>query len=147
MKDLVTGGAGFIGSHLVEALLHRGNEVVVLDNLSTGRLQNLRSLMGHPNLEILEESVLNRPVVERLVDRVDRVFHLAAAVGVQYVVEHPLQSLLTNIHGAEYVLEAASRNAVLLPYELRLLDTWKRRCARVLDDRNDGRMRGDLEHP
>jgi UDP-glucose 4-epimerase len=111
MKDLVTGGAGFIGSHLVEGLLHRGDEVVVLDNLSTGRLQNLKNLAGHPNLEILEESVLNRPVVERLVDRVDRVFHLAAAVGVQYVVEHPLQSLLTNIHGAEYVLEAASRSA------------------------------------
>ncbi|HWN82584.1 MAG TPA: GDP-mannose 4,6-dehydratase [Candidatus Udaeobacter sp.] len=111
MKDLVTGGAGFIGSHLVEALLHRGDEVVVLDNFSTGSLRNLSHLAGHPKLEILEESILNRPVVERLVDRADQVFHLAAAVGVQYVVEHPLQSLLTNIHGAEYVLEAAARSA------------------------------------
>jgi UDP-glucose 4-epimerase len=110
MKDLVTGGAGFIGSHLVEALLHRGDEVVVLDNLSTGSLQNLKHLAGHPGLVVLEESVLNRPIVERLVDRADRVFHLAAAVGVRYVVENPLQSLLTNIHGAEYVLEAASRD-------------------------------------
>jgi UDP-glucose 4-epimerase len=111
MRDLVTGGAGFIGSHLVEALLHRGDEVVVLDNLSTGSLRNLRHLAGHPRLVVLEESVLNRPVVDRLVDRADRVFHLAAAVGVQYVVEHPLESLLTNIHGAEYVLDAASRDS------------------------------------
>jgi UDP-glucose 4-epimerase len=110
MRHLVTGGAGFIGSHLVEALLHRGDEVVVLDNLSTGSLRNLRHLSGHPGLVILEESVLNRPVVERLVDRADRIFHLAAAVGVRYVVERPLESLLTNIHGAEYVLEAASRD-------------------------------------
>jgi len=110
MKDLVTGGAGFIGSHLVEALLHRGDEVVVLDNLSTGSFRNLRHLAGHPGLVFLEESVLNRPVVERLVARADRVFHLAAAVGVRYVVEHPLEALLTNIHGAEYVLEAAARD-------------------------------------
>ncbi len=110
MRHLVTGGAGFIGSHLVEALLRRGDEVVVLDNLSTGSLANLKHLTGHPGLVFLEESVLNRPVVERLVDRADRVFHLAAAVGVRYVVENPLKSLLTNIHGAEYVLEAASRD-------------------------------------
>jgi UDP-glucose 4-epimerase len=110
MKDLVTGGAGFIGSHLVEALLHRGDEVVVLDNLSTGSFRNLQHLAGHPRLVFLEESVLNRPVVERLVDRADRVFHLAAAVGVRYVVENPLEALFTNIHGAEYVLEAASRD-------------------------------------
>jgi len=110
MRHLVTGGAGFIGSHLVEALLHRGDEVVVLDNLSTGSLKNLKNLAGQPGLVILEESVLNRPVVERLVDRADRIFHLAAAVGVRYVVERPLESLLTNIHGAEYVLEAASRD-------------------------------------
>ncbi len=110
MRHLVTGGAGFIGSHLVEALLHRGDEVVVLDNLSTGSLRNLKHLAGQPGLVVLEESVLNRPVVERLVDRADRIFHLAAAVGVRYVVERPLESLLTNIHGAEYVLEAASRD-------------------------------------
>jgi UDP-glucose 4-epimerase len=95
---------------LVEALLHRGDEVVVLDNLSTGSLANLKHLAGEPGLVVLEESVLNRPVVERLVDRADRIFHLAAAVGVRYVVERPLASLLTNIHGAEYVLEAASRD-------------------------------------
>lgn len=110
MRYLVTGGAGFIGSHLVEALVHRGDEVVVLDNLSTGRFRNLRHLAGNPRLVFLEESVLNRPVVERLVDRADRIFHLAAAVGVRYVVDHPLRALLTNIHGAEYVLEAASRD-------------------------------------
>lgn len=110
MRDLVTGGAGFIGSHLVEALLHRGDEVVVIDNLSTGSFRNLRHLSSHPRLVFLEESVLNRPVIERLVDRSDRIFHLAAAVGVRYVVEHPLRALLTNIHGAEYVLEAASRD-------------------------------------
>ncbi len=110
MRDLVTGGAGFIGSHLVEALLNKGDEVLVIDDLSTGSLRNLRHLSGHPRLIFLEDSVLNRPVVERLVSQVDRVFHLAAAVGVQYVVENPLEALRTNIHGAEYVLEAAKRD-------------------------------------
>lgn len=110
IRDLVTGGAGFIGSHLVEALLEQGHEVVVLDDLSTGRRQNLRHLCDHPRLTVLVDSVLNRPVAERLIDRADRVFHLAAAVGVQYVVENPLRALQTNIHGAEVVLEAASRD-------------------------------------
>ncbi|MGD8396262.1 MAG: GDP-mannose 4,6-dehydratase [Candidatus Eiseniibacteriota bacterium] len=111
VRDLVTGGAGFIGSHLVEALLQQGDEVIVLDDLSTGCRQNLRQVLDHPRLTVLVDSVLNRPVTERLIDRVDRVFHLAAAVGVQYVVENPLRSLRTNIHGAEIVLEAASRDS------------------------------------
>jgi UDP-glucose 4-epimerase len=87
MKVLVTGGAGFIGSHLCEALLGRGDEVWALDDLSTGRLDNLRSFEHHPKFRFLEGTVLDGPTVQGLVAQVDRVFHLAAAVGVKYVLE------------------------------------------------------------
>jgi len=107
MRILVTGGAGFIGSHLSEALLERGHEVWALDDLSTGRLENLRSFELHPRFRFLEGDVTNPSLVQGLMAQCDRVFHLAAAVGVKYVLENPLRSLLTNIRGTEVVLEAA----------------------------------------
>ncbi|HKT05460.1 MAG TPA: GDP-mannose 4,6-dehydratase [Rugosimonospora sp.] len=106
---LVTGGAGFIGSHLVDVLLARGTEVVVLDNLSTGRLANLAAVASHPRLHMVQGSVLDEPVVDEMVRRCETVVHLAAAVGVRLVVERPLASLTTNIRGAEIVIEAAHR--------------------------------------
>ncbi len=106
MRILVTGGAGFIGSHLSEALLERGHEVWALDDLSTGRLENLRSFQRHPGFRFLEGNVMDSALVNGLVAQCDQVFHLAAAVGVKYVLENPLRSLLTNIRGTEVVLEA-----------------------------------------
>lgn len=106
-RSVVTGGAGFVGSHLVELLLERGDDVVVLDDLSTGNSENLAAVDGHPRLEVREGSVLDRPFVRRALDGSDRVFHLAAAVGVNLIVDSPLSSLRTNIHGTETVLQAA----------------------------------------
>ena len=116
MRILVTGGAGFIGSHLSEALLERGHEVWALDNLSTGRLENLRTFERHPRFRFLEGDVTDSALIHGLVVQCERVFHLAAAVGVKYVLENPLRSLLTNIRGTEVVLEACDvhRRKVLL---------------------------------
>lgn len=110
MRTLVTGGAGFIGSHLVEHLLRRGDEVLVLDDLSTGRMENLAAVAGDPRLAVWRGSVLDERLVDRAMARTDRTFHLAAAVGVHVIVEHPLESLRTNLHGTEQVLEAAVRH-------------------------------------
>jgi UDP-glucose 4-epimerase len=107
MRVLVTGGAGFIGSHLSEQLLERGNEVWALDDLSTGRVENLRSFERNPRFRFVRGDVTDVTLVPGLVAQCDRVFHLAAAVGVRYVLENPLRSLLTNIRGTEVVLEAA----------------------------------------
>jgi UDP-glucose 4-epimerase len=109
MRVLVTGGAGFIGSHLSEALLGQGCEVWALDDLSTGRLENLRSFERHPHFRFLEGSVTDSALVKGLVAQCDRVYHLAAAVGVKYVLENPLRSLITNIRGTEVVLEACDQ--------------------------------------
>ena len=106
---LVTGGAGFIGSHLVEALLQRGDHVVAIDNLSTGRLRNLDGVGAHPNMRFVQGSVLDELLVDELVNECDVVIHLAAAVGVKLIVEQPLRSFTTNIRGSEIVLEAAHR--------------------------------------
>jgi len=106
MRTAVTGGAGFIGSHLVEYLLGRGDDVAVIDNLSTGRLENLQAVIDHPRLSFLEGTILDRRAVDKVVRGADRVFHLAAAVGVHLIVDHPLDSLRTNIHGTEVVLDA-----------------------------------------
>lgn len=106
---LITGGAGFIGSHLVEALLARGDEVSVLDSLSTGRLSNLGAVSDNPRFDFVQGSVLDELAVDRAVRRADVVVHLAAAVGVKLIVEQPLYSLTTNIKGAIAVLEAAHR--------------------------------------
>jgi len=107
-RVLVTGGAGFIGSHLVERLAQRGEHVTVLDDFSTGRRENLATLIGRQDFEVLEGSVLDAELVERLVAQSDVVYHLAAAVGVDWVLRHPLRSLQTNIQGTEHVLRACA---------------------------------------
>lgn len=106
MRTTITGGAGFIGSHLTEYLLRRGDDVLVLDNLSTGRLCNLDEVIDHPRLTFVEGSIMDRQAVASAIDGADRVFHLAAAVGVHLIVDRPLDSLRTNIHGTEHVLAA-----------------------------------------
>ncbi len=109
MKFLITGGAGFIGSHLCDELIKRKDEVIVLDNLSTGRYENISHLSGKPHFEFVEGNILDSVLIDKLVERVDAVFHLAAAVGVNLIVRKPLESLTTNIKGSEIVLDAALR--------------------------------------
>ena len=109
MKFLVTGGSGFIGSHLTAALLKRGDRVVVLDNLSTGSAKNLESLASNPDLEIVSGSILDSALVDSLVSNVDHVLHLAAAVGVFNIVNNPLKSLEINIGGTENALGACAK--------------------------------------
>ena len=108
MKALITGGAGFIGSHLAERLLAQGHTVSVLDDLSTGRLENIEHLVGDEHFTCTIGSVTNEAVVGRLIDQVDVVFHLAAAVGVRLVCERPVHTIETNVHGTETVLKQAS---------------------------------------
>jgi UDP-glucose 4-epimerase len=108
MDYLITGGAGFIGSHLADALVGRGDSVVALDDISTGSIDNVRHLIGHPGFVLREGTVLNHPLVAQLAGRADVVVHLAAAVGVRLIVERPLDSLITNIRGTEIVLDAAA---------------------------------------
>jgi UDP-glucose 4-epimerase len=108
-RYLVTGGAGFIGSHLVDGLLARGDSVIALDTLSTGRLSNLEAARTFPNFRFVHGSVLDELMVDELVHQCDVVIHLAAAVGVKLVVEQPLKSLTTNIRGSQVVIEAAHR--------------------------------------
>ena len=109
MRALITGGAGFIGSHLADRLLERGDQVVLLDDLSTGRLANIEHLNGRADAEFVLGSILNADLVDHVVSRVDTVFHLAAAVGVNLIVEKPLESLMTNIRGTETVVEKAHK--------------------------------------
>ena len=109
MRALVTGGAGFIGSHLTDRLLARGDEVVIIDDLSTGRLANITHLQDRPDVEFVLGSILNADLVDDVTSRVDAVFHLAAAVGVELIVERPLESLMTNIKGTETVFEKAHK--------------------------------------
>jgi UDP-glucose 4-epimerase len=109
MRVLITGGAGFIGSHLADAYLARGDEVFVLDDLSTGSIDNIRHLKGHPRFHYTIESVHHGPTVAELVDQCDVVFHLAAAVGVRLIVESPVRTIETNVHGTEVVLAKANK--------------------------------------
>ena len=109
MKLLVTGGAGFIGSHLCEALLAQGDTVISLDDLSTGSNSNLEAAKLNPKFTSVTGSILDESLVDRLVDSVDGVFHFAAAVGVQKILKDPIGSLLTNIQGTEIVLNSAAR--------------------------------------
>lgn len=109
---LVTGGAGFIGSHLVERLLREGHRVVVIDDLSTGSLQNLQAVSGHPQLQFIESKVSVCPDLRDLVARAQKIFHLAAAVGVDLVVKSPIHTLETNLHETEVLFEAAAPHRV-----------------------------------
>jgi UDP-glucose 4-epimerase len=109
MRVLITGGAGFIGSHLTEDLLKGSSQVIVLDNLSTGRYENIESFLTNKEFEFVEGSILDASLVDKLVEKSDSVFHLAAAVGVDLIVRKPLESLSTNIKGSEIVLDAALR--------------------------------------
>jgi len=106
---LVTGGAGFIGSHLVDSLLADGHKVTVIDNLSTGHLGNLDAAGRNPNFQFVQGSVTDETIVDELVHRSESVVHLAAAVGVQLIIEEPLRSFATNVRGSEIVMEAAHR--------------------------------------
>jgi UDP-glucose 4-epimerase len=110
MKYLVTGGAGFIGSHLVESLLQDGHQVVVIDDLSTGSIANFAKFADDPNLDFVEGDILHLPELEYLITRSDMVYHLAAAVGVELVVNDPVRTIVTNVHGTEKVLNGAVRN-------------------------------------
>lgn len=109
MRILITGGAGFIGSHLADACIARGDDVFVLDDLSTGSLDNLETLDHHPRLHVTVDSVQNVSLVEDLVDECDVIFHLAAAVGVKLIVESPVRTIETNVRGTEVVLAAAAK--------------------------------------
>lgn len=109
MKILVTGGAGFIGSHLAEALVKRGDSVVALDDLSTGNKANLNSLQDHPNFKFVSGSILDEKLIESLIEGVDGVFHFAAAVGVKKILDDPIGSMRTNLLGSEIVLAATAR--------------------------------------
>ena len=108
-RFLITGGAGFIGSHLCELLLQQGHRVVAIDDLSTGRLQNIAHLRPHPHFQLVRETITNTLVLDRLTSEADTVIHLAAAVGVQLIVENPVYTIETNIMGTEAVLKAANR--------------------------------------
>jgi len=108
-RILITGGAGFIGSHLAERLLKDGQAVTILDDISTGRLQNIRHLLEKPEFQLVRDSVENESTVNTLVASCDAVYHLASAVGVQLIVDEPVRTIRTTIHGTEVVLEAANR--------------------------------------
>ena len=113
-KVLITGGAGFVGSHLAEALLERGDEVFIIDNLSTGSIDNVVHLKQNPRFHYTIDTVSNEPVLAELVDRCDIVVHLAAAVGVKLIVEQPVHTIETNVHGTEVVLKLANKKKKLV---------------------------------
>jgi UDP-glucose 4-epimerase len=106
---LITGGAGFIGSHLCDLLVHQGHKVVAIDNLSTGQLQNIVHLLPMPNFQFVRETILNEQVLDRLTSESEIIIHLAAAVGVKLIVEDPVRTIQTNISGTEAVLNTANR--------------------------------------
>ena len=114
MKAFLTGGAGFIGSHLAERLLDRGHEVLVLDNLSTGSIDNISHLKSSARFSYVVDSVTNEPLLAEMIDRCDVVFHLAAAVGVKLIVEQPVHTIETNVHGTEVVLKHAAKKRKLV---------------------------------
>jgi UDP-glucose 4-epimerase len=114
VRYLITGGAGFIGSHLAERLLEKGEHVVLLDNLSTGSMENIRHLKGSDRLEYHLDGIENRQVLAELVDDADIIVHLAAAVGVKLIVESPVRTIETNVNGTQMILEAASKKKKLV---------------------------------
>ena len=114
MRALLTGAAGFVGSHLAEAPLDRGHHVLVVDALSTGAMENVAHLKNRPNFEYVIDTIMNERLTAELVDRADVVFHLAAAVGVKLIVEAPVRTIETNVHGTEIVLTHASKKGKLV---------------------------------
>ena len=114
MVYLITGGAGFIGSHLAERLLERGDQVLLMDNLSTGSMENIRHLKKYDRMHYFLEPLENRQLLAELVDEADVIFHLAAAVGVKLIVESPVRTIETNVNGTQMVLEAACRKRKLV---------------------------------
>ena len=110
MNALITGGAGFIGSHLAEELLKRGDKVYVIDDLSTGNLDNISHLQGNQYFTFIEDNILNELVMKKLINNCDTIYHLAAAVGVKYVITNPLKSIQINTKGTEIVLDLGSRD-------------------------------------
>jgi UDP-glucose 4-epimerase len=114
VRALITGGAGFIGSHLAEALLAAGHEVDVIDNLSTGAIRNIGHLKANPKFTYVIDTLTNEPLLAELIDRNDVIFHLAAAVGVKLIVEQPVHTIETNVHGTEVVLKHANKKKKLV---------------------------------
>ena len=117
MKILITGGAGFVGSHLADKLIGQGHEITVIDDLSTGRYSNVEHLDGHERFRLIIDTVLNAPLMEELVRESDRVFHMASAVGVRLIMEQPVKTIETIFHGTDVVLKFCSRyrKRVLIP--------------------------------
>ncbi|HCX73748.1 MAG TPA: nucleoside-diphosphate sugar epimerase [Candidatus Cloacimonas sp.] len=109
MKSLITGGAGFIGSHLAEKLLNEGHQVSIIDNLSTGKFSNIVHLTYNDKFSYKIDSILNYEILENMIKNSDHIYHLAAAVGVKYIIDNPLLSLKTNIYGTEHVLDLANK--------------------------------------
>jgi UDP-glucose 4-epimerase len=114
MKMLLTGGAGFVGSHLAETLLTQGHRVTVIDDLSTGAIDNIAHLKGHPAFDYVIDTIMNEPLTAELIDAADVVFHLAAAVGVRLIVEAPVRTIETNIGGTEVILKHAAKKGKLV---------------------------------
>jgi len=114
LRALITGGAGFIGSHLSEALLNAGHEVDIIDNLSTGSIRNITHLKTQPKFKYVIDTLTNEPVLAELIDRNDVIFHFAAAVGVKLIVEQPVHTIETNVHGTEVVLKHANKKKKLV---------------------------------
>jgi UDP-glucose 4-epimerase len=143
-KILVTGGAGFIGSHLCELLLNLGHQVVAIDNLSTGRLENIQHLRGQPNFQFVRETIDHALVLDRLTSEVQIVIHLAAAVGVQLIIQDPVHTIRTNVMGTEAVLDAANRYGckVLLASTSEVYG----KGVKVPFDEEDDRLMGSTSH-
>jgi len=114
VRCLITGGAGFIGSHLAEALLERGDDVLLMDNLSTGSMENIRHLKSYDRMQYFLDTIENRHLLAELVDEADVIFHLAAAVGVRLIVESPVRTIETNVNGTQLVLQAANKKKKLV---------------------------------
>lgn len=117
MKILITGGAGFVGSHLADKLIEQGHEITVIDDLSTGRYSNVEHLEGHERFRLIIDTVLNQPLMEELIRETDRVYHMASAVGVRLIMEQPVKTIETIFHGTDVILKFCSRyrKRVLIP--------------------------------
>jgi len=127
MKSLITGGAGFIGSHLAEALLKKGHKVNVVDNLSTGRLENIQHLRDEPGFSFVEGDILDESLMESLITEADEIYHLAEVVGMRFLMEHGIRAFKTNVNGTEIVLRLASRDKkkVMVASSSNVYGVWK----------------------